>query len=84
MRFIVSILLTGLLCMQSTAFAGLQEMQKDIDQRIQGFENFTEYTGNTLVRAASDPTFKSYFLTNKYFCVLIEWQKQFKQFMRRK
>lgn len=61
MKLIFTILLTVLLCLPMDALANWQEMEKDIEDRISTFHKFKGYTGETLVKAASDPTFKAYF-----------------------
>lgn len=61
MKSIISILLTSFLFLPIGALANWQEMEMDIKDRISTFHQFKDYTGETLVKAASNPSFKAYF-----------------------
>lgn len=63
MKFLVTTIITGILFLPTLACADLQNMEKDLQQRTAKLHTFLSYTGSTLVKAASDSTFKEYFLS---------------------
>ena len=63
MKFLVTSIMCILL-LPALACADIQNMDKDLQQRLAKLHAFFEYTGATLVKASSDPTFKEYFLSN--------------------
>jgi hypothetical protein len=63
MHFLVTTLLVFILFVPTAAVADTQTMDQDLQQRLSKFHAFLEYTGRTLVDAASDSTFQEFFLS---------------------
>jgi hypothetical protein len=64
MPFIKKTVIACILFLPTLVFADIQDMEKDLQQRIAKFHSFAEYTGNTLVKASTDSAFQEYFLSN--------------------